>query len=290
MIVHELRVEIRPDAVPVAEEILAEREDQLLMVVEDRVAGQAWVVGYFGSVEEARAHWASVPTQCSESWGAGLVDLRAMADGDWKDSYKAHFKASSFGRLHWVPVWERGSFRAPAEASVLWLDPGMAFGTGNHETTRLVAERLVEFATRRGTFGRVVDAGCGSGILALSAALLGFERVEGFDNDPEAIRVSHENAALNRLAGRVEFHVADLVSGFRSAQATLVLANIQADVLMTFASSLLAAVEPKGELVLSGILTKEIETVRSAFARCAPNCEIDSRSSGEWCDLVVRRG
>ena len=124
-----------------------------------------------------------------------------------------------FGRLHWVPIWEREAFRLPPGDAVLWLDPGLAFGTGNHETTRLCVERLVALAERREKAGeakagaRVIDAGCGSGILALSAALLGFRDVRGFDNDPEAVRVSGENAALNGLADRVEFFVGDLVGG-----------------------------------------------------------------------------
>ncbi len=290
MSVHELKVEIRPEAVPLVEETLAEREDSLLMVIEDKVAGRAWVVGYFGEAEEARSHWNSLGSQYPAAWSLGPLELRAMPDADWKDSYKAHFQASSFGRLHWVPLWERETYRAPAEARVLWLDPGMAFGTGNHETTRLVAERLVEFAARRGTAGRVVDAGCGSGILALSAALLGFGQVEGFDNDPEAIRVSEENAALNGLVGRVGFHVADLRTGFRSGPASLVLANIQADVLVRFVPELLAAVEPGGEMVLSGILARELDDVRRAFARAAVGAELESRTMGEWSDLVVRPG
>src|SRR5690606_20866337 len=102
----------------------------------------------------------------------GSPAYRMLGDADWRDSYKEHFKAWQFGRLHWVPVWQRESFTLPEGDAVLWLDPGLAFGTGNHETTRLCVERLVTLTEERGPVGRVVDAGCGSGILALSAALL----------------------------------------------------------------------------------------------------------------------
>ena len=216
--------------------------------------------------------------------------VRELPDEDWKNSYKAHFKAWKFGRLNWVPVWERETFVLPAGEEVLWLDPGMAFGTGNHETTRLCCERLALFAATNGNSVGVIDAGCGSGILALSAAKLGFGRVAGFDNDPEAIRVSEENAVLNGLAGRVEFYVGDLVTGFAGGRtAGLVLANIQADVLMRFVKELCAAVAPGGQLVLSGILSQELETVRAEFATLAMGWRVESRVLGEWADLALTR-
>jgi ribosomal protein L11 methyltransferase len=171
----------------------------------------------------------------------------------------------------------------------LWLDPGMAFGTGNHETTRLVVERLVTYAVESGIQGRVIDAGCGSGILALSAVKLGFTQVAAFDNDPLAIDVSRENAELNQLTGRVDFFVGDLVTGLAKRQAELVLANIQADVLIGFAPQLVAAVAPEGVLVLSGILARELSGVRTAFEALPPGWTTNSRTMGEWCDLVVVR-
>lgn len=289
MAIHEFKIEIAPGAVPAIEDLLAEREEQRLMVLEDKPSGRAWLTGYFDSREQAQAGWRDIATLLDPEWIATEPDVRELPDADWKDSYKAHFKASSFGPLHWVPVWERETFRAAAGEKVLWLDPGMAFGTGNHETTRLVAERLVAFAAQHGVDGRVIDAGCGSGILALSAALLGFRDVSGFDNDPEAIRVSEENAALNGLAGRVEFFVGDLTSGWRHAPAALVMANIQADVLLRFTGELLAAVAPGGQLVLSGILERELAAVREAFAAAAPDWRVESRVMGEWSDLMLAR-
>jgi len=188
-----------------------------------------------------------------------------------------------------VPVWERESFQVPEGEEVLWLDPGLAFGTGNHETTRLCVERLVECAERQGVTGRVVDAGCGSGILALSAAKLGFRDVSGFDNDPEAVRVSEENAALNGLASQVKFLVGDLRSGFQQGPATVLMANILANVLILFRRELVAAVAPGGTLILSGILAPESGQVRAAFEEVAPGWAMDSRVMGEWSDVVLRR-
>jgi ribosomal protein L11 methyltransferase len=153
----------------------------------------------------------------------------------------------------------------------------------------LCCERLVTFAGTQGRSGRVIDAGCGSGILALSAAKLGFEEIVGFDNDPEAVRVSQENAVLNDLVGRVEFYVGDLLTGLSGRSADLVLANIQADVLVRFARELSAAVAPGGQLVLSGILARELASVRDKFFGVNPGWLVDSRLLGEWADLLLTR-
>jgi ribosomal protein L11 methyltransferase len=289
MAIFEIKGEVAIGAVPLLEDLLAEREEQRLMVLEDKPSGRAWLTGYFESPAAARAAWTNLVEGIETDWASLPPAVRELADEDWKNSYKAHFQAWKFGRLNWVPVWERESFRLPVGEEVLWLDPGMAFGTGNHETTRLCCERLARFAEARGNSDRVIDAGCGSGILALSAAKLGFRKPAGFDNDPEAIRVSEENAALNGLAGQVDFYVGDLVTGFAGRPAELVLANIQADVLGRFAHELCGAVVPGGQLVLSGILSQELETVRARFAAIAVGWEVESRMLGEWADLALTR-
>lgn len=289
MATFELKMEVPLATVPVLEEQLAEREEQCLMVVEDKPSGRAWLTGYFASPVAAVAAWKDLAGTSDAAWTRTEPVVRELPDADWKDSYKVHFKAWKFGRLNWVPLWEREAFALPAGEEVLWLDPGMAFGTGNHETTRLVVERLVKFAELQGTGGRVIDAGCGSGILALSAVKLGYRKVAAFDNDPLAVEVSRENAELNGLGGRLDFYVGDLVTGLAGRQADLVLANIQADVLMRFATELLAAVAPKGVLVLSGILATELAQVRKAFEAMPPGWTTDSRVMGEWSDLVVTR-
>ena len=285
----EIKVEISPAAVESADTLLLEREAENFSVLEDVIVKRAWVAGIFPDEPAARAAWAELAEKIP---ALGAPEVRALGDADWRDSYKAHFHAWQFGRLHWVPVWEREKFSLPPGDAALWLDPGMAFGTGNHETTRLCVERLVKLAeagSRKPETSRVVDAGCGSGILALSAALLGFGEICGFDNDPEAVRVSEENAALNGLTGRVNFFVGDLISGLAGRRGDIVLANIQADVLMRFAGELVGAVAPGGTLVLSGILAHENEAVRAAFAAVAPGWACDWRAMGEWSDVMLVR-
>jgi ribosomal protein L11 methyltransferase len=298
MSLFEIKVEILPGTVDAADNVLLELGVEGWSVLEDVIAARAWIVGIFTDAVEAEARWEELASLLAPAGVAGLTEpeRRALGDADWRESYKAHFKAWQFGRLHWVPVWEREAFVLPPGDAVLWLDPGLAFGTGNHETTRLCVERLVAHAAQRAGAGgaslaavRVIDAGCGSGILALSAAKLGYGTIAGFDNDPEAVRVSEENAALNGLAGRVRFFAGDLAGGLSDVQADVVLANILANVLMRHAAALTAAVAPGGMLVLSGILAEERDRVRAAFGEIAPDWSQASRTMGEWSDVVLTR-
>jgi ribosomal protein L11 methyltransferase len=297
MSLFQLKPEISATGAEAADNVLLEFGSENWSVLENIIAKRAWIVGVSADEAALRAEWDRLSVLLA---GAGvdvvaLGSIETLADADWRDSYKAHFHAWQFGRLHWVPVWQRATFALPAGDAVLWLDPGLAFGTGNHETTRLCIERLVTLEgvmrERRRPLSdvSVIDAGCGSGILALSAALLGFGSVIGFDNDPEAVRVSEENAAANDLAGRVHFCTADLVAGLTNRQADVVMANIQADILIRFASDLVRAVVPGGSLILSGILAQENEAVRAAFGNVAPGWGIDARTMGEWSDVVLTR-
>jgi ribosomal protein L11 methyltransferase len=289
----EARVEISPDAAEATDLALQESGFEGWSLLEDAVAKRAWIVGIFQGEAEALARWSELrpALPAAPEW---KFTPRKLPDADWKNSYRDHFKAWAFGRLHWVPVWERETYVLPAGHSVLWLDPGMAFGTGNHETTRLCIERLVEFEEGLEAGGRaaaqlkVVDAGCGSGILALSASLLGFRDVSGFDNDPEAVRVSLENADLNALASAVRFETAGLPDGL-GGEAGVILANIQADILIRNASALVEAVAPGGLLAMSGILAAESGAVRRVFEAAAPGWTVDSRVLGEWSDLSLAR-
>jgi ribosomal protein L11 methyltransferase len=303
----EVRADIPVGAVDAIDELLLEHGAASWSVNHDILSQRASLVGIFPSEAEAIAGWYKIEPLLDAAGiiGGAVPAIRTLGDKEWRDSYKSHFKAWSFEKLHWVPVWQRDTFKLSPGDSVLWLDPGMAFGTGNHETTRLCCERLVVIAQETGLLSpdsrqkgappakgvslRVVDAGCGSGILALSAALLGFRDVVGFDNDPDAVRVSDENAVANGLAGRVRFFVAGLDDGLKGRQADVLLANIQADVLVRFGRELVDAVAPGGWLVLSGILANENSATRVSFEKLCPGWTINARVMGEWSDIVLRR-
>jgi ribosomal protein L11 methyltransferase len=296
MPVVECRIEVRAGAAGAVERAMAARDDSSWAVLEDRGSGRVWVAGYFNSRAGAAGAWRRLAETIEPAWLIGAPGVRRLAETDWRESYKSHFKAWRIGRLHWVPVWERKTFAVPRRDKVVWLDPGMAFGTGNHETTRLCCRRLVAFAAavregrvqRRGA-GRVIDAGCGSGILAISAARLGLGPVVGFDHDPDAVRVSRENAARNGMSARIRFYVADLGSGLSGCRADLVLANLQADVLRHHARELVGVIAPGGWLALGGILAPELPQVRTVFASAARGWATDSRTMGEWADLLLTR-
>jgi len=237
------------------------------------------------ALSELRAEFPELPERFTEK----VVDVV-----DWQNAYKKFLKPWSDRQLYWVPLWERESYGSPASAVCIYLDSGMAFGTGAHETTRLCASRLLDYHERQTDSLdelQVIDAGCGSGILALSASALGFKNVVGFDMDPQAIEVCQRNTDENPQIPAPEFEIADLEKGLHSKQADLLLANIQTDVLIPFRSQLTRSVKASGTLVLSGILTKEAEQVRMYYAtefdqlHSGETVSIDSRQYGEWSDL-----
>lgn len=301
--------ECRIDVALGAAGLIAVQAAPCWVVLEDRSSGHTAVVGYFPSRAGAAAAARRLLTVLPPGWRRSRPRLRPLADADWRESYKAHFHPWRLGRMHWAPEWERMTFAPPPGHTVVWLDPGMAFGTGNHEMTRLCCRRLVAYAaaamrarwrprgrspvasrnmTRKSRL-EVIDAGRGSGILAISAARLGLGPVVAFDHDPTAVRVSRKNAARNGVGRQMRFRVADLAAGLVRSRAGLVLANIQADVFRRHAGALTRAVAPGGWLVLSGILADERGATRAAFARPAAGWAVDSRVLGEWPDLVYRR-
>ena len=201
----------------------------------------------------------------------------SIPDEDWKFSYRKHFKVEVISpRLVVRPPWESV---APAPGQkVLTLDPGIAFGTGQHPTTRACLDAIDALAAEDA--GRTfLDVGCGSGILAIAAALEGFREVRGFDNDPDAVRNANENAAANGLGAL--FFEGDLSAPDVTAPADVVAANVLAPVLVRFAREVGALVNPGGRLILSGILDEQYGEVRDAYAALG-FAEISSRLIGEW--------
>ena len=200
-----------------------------------------------------------------------------IPDEDWKLSYRKHFKVEVISpRLVVRPPWEAV---APAPGQkVLTLDPGIAFGTGQHPTTRACLDAIDALAAENAdrTF---LDVGCGSGILSIAAALEGFGAVRGFDNDPDAVRNANENAAANGLG--VLFFEGDLSAPGVAAPADVVAANVLAPVLVRFAREVGALVNPGGRLILSGILDEQYGEVRAAYVAQGFK-ELSNRLIGEW--------
>lgn len=216
--------------------------------------------------------------------GAAPPALRRDRDEDeWRDAWKQHFKPRRVGRFVLVPSWER--YAPAADEIVLDLDPGRAFGTGGHASTRLCLEALSDPALPPP--GRVLDVGCGSGVLAIAALKRWPEAGgAGVDIDPDALEVSRENAARNQVAGRLHFSTAavEAVDGTFD----LVLANIQAEVLIPLAAALARRLAPSGRLYLSGILASAAAPVAAAY-RAAGLAPAGERDEDEWRLLAFAR-
>lgn len=214
-------------------------------------------------------------------------DIGEIPDEDWKLTYRKHFKTEIVSpRLAVVPEWETQSFSPAPGQKVLVLDPGMAFGTGQHATTRACLEFIDELAVLDPDRS-FLDVGCGSGILAIAAKLEGFSHVAGFDIDPEAVRNANENAAKNNIS--VEFVRGDLCnkSTLPDVRKTgdfsfdVVAANVLGPILVRYAAEISALVAPGGSLILSGILTEVYPEVKAAYEAQGFK-ETSLRRIGEW--------
>jgi ribosomal protein L11 methyltransferase len=219
----------------------------------------------------------------------GLRPVRPQAHPvrteDWAENWKQHFGIMRIGpRLVIRPTWE--SFTPGPDDAVLTLDPGMAFGTGTHATTRLCLEVLAELYEPPPGPGTVLDVGTGSGILAIAAALLGARRVVGCDIEETACRTARENARLNGVSDRVEITSTPLAK--LKDRFDVVLANILAEENARLAPQLIERLADTGMLVLSGILREKESLVLAAFAGRGLG-DPDIRRQEEWSCLSYRR-
>ncbi len=213
-----------------------------------------------------------------------LPEVFRVQDADWAEGWKQHFTAVRIGR-HLVvkPSWE--TVKTEPQDVVVEIDPGMAFGTGTHGTTRLCLEAIASLYDGGSLPDRVLDVGTGSGILAIAAAALGAGRVLACDIDSESCRVAAENAALNRVSSRVEVTGAPLES--LEGSFGLVVANILAEENVRLASELVGRLLPGGTLVLSGILREKESMVVSAFS-AFPLSLVEILRDEDWVCLVYR--
>lgn len=210
---------------------------------------------------------ASFATREEAEQAARAIGPAARVDeivGDaWRDAWKEHWAPTRLGsRLVVVPSWVE---YAPEPGDlVMRLDPGRAFGTGQHASTALCAAALESLVAAAPAGSTVIDLGCGSGILSFAAVMFGAARAIGCDTDPDAVAAARENAAALGLADRTEFRVGGAAAVPETAP--LVVANIEAAVLVPIAREVAARVAPGGALVLSGILAAQLDEVVAAYA------------------------
>ena len=215
--------------------------------------------------------------------GSLKLETLNVHDEDWSEVWKRFYKPFRAGkRLVVKPTWE---LYDPKEGDlVIEIDPGMAFGSGTHETTGMCMA-LLEDALRPGD--RVMDVGCGSGILAIGAAMLGAKDVLAVDIDPDAVRVARENIAQNRLTDRVRAVEGNLLEGI-DGTCEVCVANIIADVICMFAAPLNDHIVPGGLFICSGIIKEREQEVLDALAK-AGYTVLEVRRKGEWVAMLSRR-
>ena len=200
-----------------------------------------------------------------------------MEEADWANAWKAFYKPLRVGRrLVVTPPWEHPEL-APDDLPLI-IDPGMAFGTGSHPTTQLCLTALEEYITPGAS---VADVGTGSGILAIAAAKLGASPVAASDNDPLAVKIARENAAVNG----VSVTVTDALPEGRYA---VLVANILADVIIGLGADLTARLWPAGILIVSGIIDTREADVQAALQGLGL-AHLETRRQAEWVALVFRR-
>ena len=215
----------------------------------------------------------------------GELRTQIVHEADWAEAWKRHFPVLRVGRRVVIrPTWRRHR-RAPDDV-VLALDPGMAFGTGLHPTTRLCLALIEDLADRGGIEGRrVLDVGCGSGILSIAAARFGAAAVLGVDNDPIAVEATVANSRRNRVTRKVTARHGSLPTG--AGPFEVVLANLIASVLVSLAGELRDELASGGTLVASGIFVDRETEVRHALE--GAGLEITGRlAEGDWVALEAR--
>jgi ribosomal protein L11 methyltransferase len=224
----------------------------------------------------------------------GEPQIRPLKEEDWANAWKASYKPLRVGRFLIIPSWEQGEVAAPPDALPVILDPGMAFGTGLHPSTQLC---LLGMDGVVGPGARVLDAGCGSGILSIAAARLGATEIDGFDIDPIAVRATAENASLNHLPLPINVVTSAGPDGaaFWTAPGggprtwDVLLVNILPHVITALLELGLANhLAPGGKMILAGIIEEREPDLRAYLA--GKGLKVARRlTQGDWVSLTAGR-
>ena len=250
----------------------------------DEMPEDVQVKAWFESVEALRGLencLKALPELTGMDLGTLAVSQQGVQEQDWSECWKQYYKPFRAGK-HLVikPSWENWN-AAPGDL-IIELDPGMAFGTGTHETTAM----CVEMIEKHYHGGKVLDVGTGSGILAIAAARLGADSVLGVDIDPMAVRVAQENVEKNGLSREIDIRQGDLVAGLDNVQCEFAVANILADVIALLAAPLKAHLTANATFVCSGILKEREQDVVDVLTRNGYRL-FDRMQKGDWVALAA---
>jgi ribosomal protein L11 methyltransferase len=206
------------------------------------------------------------------------MDLREVPDEDWLAEWKKSWSPIETGRFIIAPPWD--DYSSTGDRVLITIEPGMAFGTGTHETTRLCLLAIENYYEG----GSFLDVGTGTGILAIAAAKISNNaRIQACDTDPEAIAIATENAQLNRVGDRINFHTGTIDDSTPSSD--LVCANLTADVIAELMPALLGVTCRR--LVLSGILESQVTSVMVRARECGGPAPIEITNDGEWSAIIL---
>ncbi|AOR22981.1 50S ribosomal protein L11 methyltransferase [Clostridium taeniosporum] len=213
--------------------------------------------------------------------GKGIVECDKIKEEDWENNWKKYYKPSNItDKIVVKPMWEE---YVPKNGElVVELDPGMAFGTGTHETTRMCVKALEKYVKKDST---VFDVGCGSGILAIAAAKLGAKLALGVDLDPVAVESAKENVGLNDLDNIeiLEGNLLDVIDG----KADIVVANIIAEIICILTGDVSKALNKGGLFITSGIINERVDMVTSKLNECGFEV-LEINKDGEWNCIVAK--
>ena len=215
----------------------------------------------------------------------GKVTTSAVKDEDWATEWQKYYHPVRVTRhLTVVPKWEEYQPAQEGE-KVIVLDPGMAFGTGTHPTTRLMMQAL-EIVVRGGE--RLLDVGTGSGVLGIAAKLLGADKVLGTDIDEVAVRSAQGNLDLNPVASDIQVMASDLLSDVPAQEFDIVVANMLAEVLVPLIPQVDSVLRPGGKFLLSGIYEDKVQTIIAKLEENGYALD-ETMKLGEWYGLIAHR-
>lgn len=212
-----------------------------------------------------------------------VISVEGINEDDWAESWKQYYKPIPLGKVTIVPAWEE--YTAREDETVIRMDPGMAFGTGTHETTRLVIRLMQEYSL---VGKEVLDIGCGSGILSICASKLGAKSCNAYDIDPVAVKVTRENAK-DGGCDNITAGVSDLLSGVerKTEGYDVCFANIVADIIVRMLPDIRPYLKEGAPIILSGIIEPSADMVRQKVYECGFSI-VKEEKENDWVALIIK--